>query len=98
MTPSTRKRVTLAWLNQQFNDQDWEAKLKLCTRAEIYNSLTPKNRGQIEGTHTIGHDYYDAEKAHIATVFYFLKPDGSLGASGKKRPMALLIDGIWCYI
>jgi hypothetical protein len=96
-TPSARKRVTSAWLNQQFNDHGWEARLGSYTKVPVHDSLTPPIHGQVEGARTIGHDYYDAENKHVATVFYFLNPDGTLGASGRKRPMGLLIDGVWCY-
>jgi len=97
ITPSARKRATLAWLNQQFNDHGWEERLTTCTKVEIHNSLTPPSHGQVEGTLTIGHDYYDAENKHVATIFYYLMPDGKLGASGRKTPQALLIDGVWYY-
>jgi carbohydrate-selective porin OprB len=98
ITPSAQKtRVTQAWLNQQFNDQGWAEQLGSYTRVEIHNSVTPAIHGQVEGTLTVGHDYYDAENKLVATVFYFLKPDGNLGASGLKTPKGLLINGVWCY-
>jgi len=93
-TPLPKKRVTQTWLNQQFNDHGWEEKLHSCTKVEIYNSPTPSAHGQVEGTMTIGHDHYDTENKLVATVFYFLQLDGKLGASGRKTPKGLLIDGV----
>jgi hypothetical protein len=97
MTPS-RKPVDQPWLNRQYNDNAWADRLAPCRKLEVHNSLTPAKHGQVQGTLTIGHDYYDAENRVIATIFYYLKPNGELGASGKKTPKGLLIDGVWCYI
>jgi hypothetical protein len=96
MTP--RKQVAQPWLNQQFNDNGWGERLASYRKAEIHNSLTPSIHGQVEGTLTIGHDYYDAENRLVATVFHYRKPDGTLGASGHLTPKGLLIEGVWCYI
>jgi hypothetical protein len=97
MTKPPKKRVKQAWLNQQY-DNGWEERLASYTKAEIHNSLTPKEAKQDEGTLTIGYDYYDAENTRVATVFIYRKPDGKLGGRGKPTPKGLLIDGEWCYV
>jgi hypothetical protein len=97
-TPSPRKKVTQTWLNQQFNSNGWIERLASYSKVEIHNSLTPSEHGQPIGTLTIGHDYYDADNTLLATVFYYLKPDNTLGASGKKTPKGLRIDGEWCFV
>jgi len=98
ITSCTRKVVTQAWLNQQFNENGWQERLASYTKSEIHNSLTPEEHGQPKGTLTIGHDYYDAENKLLATIFHYLKPDRTLGASGKLTPKGLLIDGVWCFV
>jgi hypothetical protein len=98
MTITPRKKVTQAFLNQQFNNNGWEKRLASYTKVEIHNSPTPPEHGQLKGTLTIGHDYYDAENTRFATVFHYLKPDQTLGASGKLIPKGLLIDGVWCFV
>ncbi|HEY6337604.1 MAG TPA: hypothetical protein VIW68_03845 [Candidatus Sulfotelmatobacter sp.] len=97
MTKTPRRKIDQSWLNQQFAQDGWEKRLASYTKVEIYNSLTPREHGQVEGTLTIGHDYYDAENALVATIFHYRKPDGNFGASGKPCPKGLLIDGIWCH-
>ena len=97
ITPTPRRSVSQPWLNQQFNDNGWEARLASYTRVEIHNSLTPPERGQIEGTLTIGYDYYDDENNLVATIFHYRQPDGKLGASGRMTPKGLLIEGEWCH-
>jgi len=97
-TPSPKKRVTQLWLNQQFNQNGWEERLASYTKVEIHNSPTPSEHGQPEGTLTMGYDYYDTENKLLATIFFYLKPDRTLGGSGKKSPKGLLVDGIWCYV
>jgi hypothetical protein len=98
MTSSPRKKVEQSWLNQQFNENSWEERLASYRKSLIHDSLTPAKHGQVEGTMTIGYDYYDAENKLVATVFHYRKPDGTLGASGHYTPKGLLIDGTWCYI
>ena len=48
------------------------------------------------GTLTIGQEYYD-NGVLIALVFHYQRPDGSIGASGKRSPKMLLIGGIIHY-
>lgn len=99
MTPSTpRKKVDQTWLNQQFNESGCENRLASYSKTEIHNSLTPRHRGQVEGTLTVGYDYYDTENKLVATLFLYRQPDGKLGASGRMTPKGLLIDGVWCYV
>lgn len=86
------------WLNQQFNENGWEQRLASYTKVEIHSSLTPPEHGQLKGTLTVGHDYYDAENKLVATIFHYLKPDHTLGASGRLTPKGLLIDGTWHYV
>jgi hypothetical protein len=97
MANTPRKKVEQSWLNQQFDDNDWQNKLASYTKAEIHNSLTPPAHGQVEGTLTIGHEYFDSNGLRIALIFHYKKPDGTLGASGRYVPKGLLIDGVWCY-
>ena len=97
-TPTPRRPVSQSWLNQQFNENGCEARLASYTEAPIHHSLTPPERGQVEGTLTVGYDYYDAENKVVATIFWYKQPDGKLGASGRKIPKSLRIDGVWCFV
>jgi hypothetical protein len=98
MTTPPQKRVTQQYLNDQFDNNGWEKSLASYTRVEIYNRPTPKKAGQTQGTSTIGYEYYDADNKAVAIVFHYEKPDKTLGASGRRVPKSLLIDGVWCYV
>lgn len=95
--PIARKPVSQEFLNHAFNDGHWAE--KLCTYREVkfYHRPTPPEAHQPLGTDTIGIKYYDPEGNLAAIVFYYKKPDGSLGASGQPSPKGLLIGGIWHY-
>lgn len=53
-------------------------------------SLPPCTRSQILA-------YFDQLGVKVALVHQYLRPDGSLGASGKPNPKKLLVDG-WLYV
>ncbi len=98
MTTPSQKRLTQQELNSQYDDGGWEKRLASYRKVEIYNRPTPRKSGQATGTSTIGYEYYDAENTRVAIIFHYEKPDKTLGASGRRVPKGLLIDGVWCYV
>jgi hypothetical protein len=91
------KRVSQEFLNDYFN-MHVESQLTEYRSVEFYNKPTPPESGQPWGTSTVGIKYYDQRQVLCAVIFYYRKPDGTLGASGKPIPKGLLIDGIWHYV
>ena len=94
--PRQRKRVSPIELHQEFNN-GWEERLRACKRIDYYNQTTPLQSAQAPGTATVGYEYYENDTL-VALVFYYRRPDDTLGASGKPSPKFLLIDGVYHYI
>jgi hypothetical protein len=95
--PKVRKRrVSQAYLNAEFNEHHWEDRLKSLRPVLYYSQPTPMETREPGGTLTIGQEYYD-NGVLIALVFHYQRPDGSIGASGKRSPKMLLIGGIIHY-
>jgi hypothetical protein len=69
------------------------------------SSVTPLHRGQPAGTLSQLVDYWDGD-AVVARAFQYLRPDGSIGASGRPDPKVLVMEaevlladdvpGHWC--
>ncbi len=52
---------------------------------------------QEPGTRSIVDSYYDETDRKVMTLHHFLRPNGTLGGSGKPDPKELLVDGIMYY-
>jgi len=61
-------------------------------------NASPKS-GQLPKTKSFTVRYYDRANQHIATVHQFVRPDGTIGASGLPDPKALTENGVLyhCY-
>jgi hypothetical protein len=56
----------------------------------IYNKLAPAGAGQPRGTKSQIVAYINSNGEQIALVHHYLRPDGTLGGSGKPDPKELL--------
>jgi hypothetical protein len=87
-----RQRISEESIRRLFNDgRYWEramqGEFKMITRD---SSPAPKETHQRPGAKSEIIEYYSSEDK-IAVVFQYTNPDGSLGASGKPDPKALLV-------
>jgi hypothetical protein len=92
MTGTPRRRIPEKDLQDKFNKNEGGYPLKIATlrKRNIYDELAnPKSR-QVPGTRSIVDQYYEASR-RVMTLHYFLKPDGTLGGSGKMDPKELLV-------
>lgn len=55
--------------------------------------VAPPTAGQPPGTRSQMISYRDKDGNEVARVHQYLKPDQSIGASGKPDPKRLLVDG-----
>lgn len=56
--------------------------------------LAPNEAGQVIGTLTQMLSYRDAEGNEVARVHRYLRPDGTIGGSGRPDPKRLLENGV----
>jgi hypothetical protein len=92
------KRVTVAELRELFN-REILPKVSKGELIEIVRSEgTPQQRAnQPAGTRSQIVEYFGSAGGHlekVAIVHRYLRPDGSLGGSGKPDPKRILHDGI----
>jgi hypothetical protein len=60
----------------------------------IYNKPAPAKAGQPRGTKSQIIAYINSNGEQIALVHQYLKPDGTLGGSGKPDPKELLVGEV----
>jgi hypothetical protein len=93
MSSTSTKRIAEKAIRKLFNDGDFWAR---ALRGE-FKTLTlqsypaPREAHQRPGAKSEVIEYRDLN-GRVALVFQYTNPDGSLGASGKPDPKALLID------
>ena len=90
------KRVEATVLQRMFNDGDFWGKAKsgqltVVTLEHRHPALTAANEPFCTYSQMIS--YRDASDNEIARVHQYLRPDGTLGASGKPDPKRLFVDG-----
>jgi hypothetical protein len=100
---SLDSRIHIVYVSQQriramFNDGKYwtRARNREFTLECIYNKLAPAKARQPRGTKSQVIAYINANGEQIALVHQYLKPDGTLGGSGKPDPKELL-DGEILY-
>ena len=94
---SLDSRVHLVYVSKQrirqlFNEgRYWtRARNREFTLEYLYNKPAPREAGQIPGTKSQIVAYINSNGQQIALVHQYLKPDGTLGGSGKPDPKELL--------
>ena len=89
--------VTPARIRALFNNSQYSEKIKrgLLQKMVLKKTLlqNPNQRGEPEGTYSEVIRYKDQEADSFAIVHQYLRPDGSIGASGKPDPKRLKIKG-----
>ena len=60
--------------------------------AKSHHLENPAARGEPHCTHSQYVNYFDARGQRIVGVHRYLRPDGSIGASGKEDPKLLVVD------
>lgn len=68
-------------------------------RAKLLEDGTPSPRaGEPPGTRSQIIAYLDPRGARVAIIHQYLRPDGSLGASGRQDPKAIRLGDIIYYV
>jgi hypothetical protein len=95
MTDTPRTRISERDLRDKFNNNEggYPSKIATLLKRTIYNELASPKSSQVPGTRSIVDRYYNEAGQPVMTLHHFLKPDGTLGGSGKMDPKELLVDG-----
>jgi hypothetical protein len=94
-------RVSQDKLREFFRDGQYPARIQAREfRAVVYSEtiIRPPNRiasQEPPGTKSQMIEYLDSLGNRIALVHRYLRPDGTLGASGKEDPKALVHNGVY---
>jgi hypothetical protein len=99
MSPALPRRKVPAWqLQQLFNNGLYFEKVQRNQLLASVESSRPADpsKGQPPGTLSQMVWYFDATE-RVALVHQYLRPDGTIGASGLPDPKRLLIDGEILY-
>jgi hypothetical protein len=99
MSNAPRVRIPETELRNKFNRNEggYPDQISSLRKRNIYNELASAKSNQVAGTRSIVDMYYNQAGERVMTLQYFLKPDGTLGASGKLDPKELLVDGIMYF-
>jgi len=95
--PPTIVRVTVSEMRQRFNEgKHWERMLQgeytAVVRENRHPSLMAANEPFCTQSQMVS--YIDKENNEIARVHQYLRPDGTVGASGRPDPKRLRIGNI----
>jgi len=91
------QRIDPAELRRLFEEGaylDRAAAGELLTRVRRSGHPSPASSGQPHCTKSQIIEYCDRSGQRLAIAHQYLRPDGSIGASGRPDPKALLIDGV----
>jgi hypothetical protein len=99
MNKAPRIRISENELRGKFNRNEGgnparRARLKV---RRVYDEPASPMSKQEPGTRSIVDSYYDETDRKVMTLHHFLRPNGTLGGSGKPDPKELLVDGIMYY-
>ena len=99
MTPQKRNgvnRITANKMRQLFNKIIFPRvkQGELTPRVEWSNHPSPPKADEPHCTESQIVDYFDNSGLEVARVHQFLRPDGTLGASGKPDPKRIVVDGV----
>ena len=105
MAPSHRSvsYISSFRLRQLFNGSQYpqlieQGKLKRkVVKSRVLKSSDLRNKSLPPRTKSEIIKYYDTKKDLYVLIHQYLLPDGSLGASGKQDPKAILLDGTMYY-
>ena len=88
-----RIRITENELQRKFNNNEggYPSQIARLKKRTVYDEPASPKSGQVPGTRSIVEMYYNAAGQRVMTLHYFLKPDGTLGGSGKMDPKELLV-------
>ena len=83
-------------MRRLFNDGHYWEQVQSGAFTEVLmeDRLAPPASGEPPGTRSQMMSYRDGKDNEIARVHRYLRPDGSLGASGKPDPKRLLKDNV----
>jgi hypothetical protein len=90
------KRITPSEMQRMFNEGEYWGKAKSGEFTEVslehrHPSLTAANEPFCTYSQMIS--YRDASDNEVARVHQYLRPDGTIGASGKPDPKRLFVHG-----
>lgn len=88
-------KVPQRQLRDKFNANEggYPKRMQELRKVTTYDQPASPKSGQAIGTRSRIDKYYDSQQL-VMVLHYFLRPDGSLGGSGKYDPKKLLIDGV----
>ena len=97
MTPPPVSFTTATEMRRMFNDRGFWARAQDSefTQAVVAESHPSPPRASLPlCTRSQILAYFDPQGVKVALVHQYLRPDGSLGASGRPDPNKLLLDGV----
>jgi hypothetical protein len=89
------RKVTKQELRATWNDPTFQAELLRRTqqRVDVAEGLAPPEAGQEPGTMSHVYDFVNNDEHRLLGIFHcYKRPDGTIGASGRLDPIALLKD------
>jgi hypothetical protein len=91
--PLERRYVNADEVRRLFNEADYWGKTQTGELREqvVYDARPRRSSGQGTGTRSQRVIYTDQNGRQVATVHQYLKPDGSLGGSGRPDPKRVRI-------
>jgi len=99
MSKPPRVRIWEKQLQDKFNRNEggYPGQIETLRKRCVYDELASSKSKQIPGTRSLVHQYYNASGERVMSTRCFLKPDGTLGGSGKIDPKELLVAGIMYF-
>ena len=91
-------KVTERELQDKLNDNEggYPSQINDLRRDIRHEGPAHPRSGQPPGTKSVLYQYWDGPRV-VMMLHCFIKPDGTLGASGKMDPKRLLVNGIYYY-
>lgn len=91
----TARRVSARELREEFNAGEYYERV---LADELIATVESEHRPQAAANEPLGTRsqmvwYYDTAEQRVALVHQYLRPDGSLGGSGRPDPKRLLVGG-----
>lgn len=93
MNKFPKVRISETALQGKFNRNEggYPSKISTLRTRRLYDKPAHPSSKQVPGTRSIVDAYYDGSQL-VMVLHHFLKPDGTLGASGKLDPKQLLVN------
>ena len=88
-------------LNRLYNAGPFKESIrtgKLISRVNRSGHPSPEKSGQPPCTRSQIVRLYDTTGTRIAVLHQYLRPDGTIGASGEPEPKAVLLEGVLYYV